>query len=260
MSQEIDIPVGGPTVEEAVDEAAREEAATAAAVRELATRAREYFDTLGRAPNPRERFWFVFDAWKDGLIQRGLTSPVMAEAWDMALSTVERSVCDVKNAMLDPSGVERNREEILWLSRRRSEELYERAMGATDRDAAALAAAAGREVDRWAAASGAVQPASFKLDLGNVVAALKSDDKIANETRAALAHDVRDGYLGALDRVLALLGATDAQRELAHERFRPNAQELWKARVAFDEVGSWRDAKQWAQEQTRRLPEGSGER
>lgn len=166
---------------------------------ELTERARLLYADLGRSPSPRERFWFIADARKDGLYVRGESSPLLAGLWGIGTNTVERSACEVETAMADPAALDQARQYVAEETRRRSDEIYERARTASDQYAGALYTASNGAMETHGKVTGAIAPAGAINILVNAQGQLKP------EVRAVFEASDED-VMGACERAVVACG------------------------------------------------------
>lgn len=127
-----------------------------ARAQDIATRAAQLQLELGRVPNARERIWFCLDAFEDDVWVRGKSAGVAASVWKLHPNTVERSASLAALMLEEPGEVERARVAVTTRALRRSDEIYERAAGASPKVAGSLYQAANGALDTFGKATGAI--------------------------------------------------------------------------------------------------------
>jgi len=178
-------------------------------------RARDLMRELGRVPNAKERIWLVLDLFEDDLWTRGETAPLLAEVWGLHPNTVERSAATAALMLEDPANVERARGEVTTRALRRSDDIYERARLAADREAAALYAASNGALDTYGKATGAIAPQQT-----NVLVDLKTGGyrpEVAREVDAAVSAVLEMAERVAVQRFGIDASAWGAALQAEHE-------------------------------------------
>ena len=189
----------------------------ARARKELQERAEALLTRLGRAPSPRERFWFIVDARKDGLFVKGESSEDLARVWVLGTNAVERTACEVDHALVDPAALEVAREHVAIEARRRADEIYERAQAATDRAAGPLYAASNAALETFGKVTQAIAPAGAV----NILVDARTGQLKPEVARAM--EDANEMLLGAARRAAIACGISgeDLDAALAAEMEAP---------------------------------------
>jgi len=212
-------------VSEVVEESAAStiEISPARAREALLEAAQELQRRLGRTPNAKERVWFCLEAFEDDLFVRGESSPLLAEVWGLHPNTVERSAATAAQMLEDPGNVDRARTEVTTRALRRSDEVYQRAQLAQDREAAGLYAASNQSLDLYGKATGAI---SNTTQVGIVIVGKDGSPQLRPEVRQ-LVDASQDQFLAAQRAAVAELAESfPGLEEAFDEAFERQARAL----------------------------------
>lgn len=155
----------------------------------------------GEAPTRTRRLWFFVDAHEADLLVRGESYAVVADVWGLHPKTVSADISAAIALMKDPANLERARVEVTSRALRRSDEVYQRATTAADREAGALYQASNAALETYGKATGAVASGP----LVNVLVDAKG--QLRPEVAAAVvASD--DAIMAAAERAHVALGGS----------------------------------------------------
>jgi len=143
--------------------------------------------------------------------------------WGLHPNTVERSAATAAQMLEDPGNVDRARTEVTTRALRRSDEVYQRAQLAQDREAAGLYAASNQSLDLYGKATGAI---SNTTQVGIVIVGKDGSPQLRPEVRQ-LVDASQDQFLAAQRAAVAELAESfPGLEEAFDEAFERQARAL----------------------------------